>query len=272
MAFTYSCSFATLRFCTLDNANRTFFHLSMNMSFSNPVFKAQSGPRIERLTSLPALADAVARVVATSVAHALQRHERASLVLSGGGTPEIYLPQVASLTLPWDHVTILLADERWVDEGSPHSNAAMLRRTFLNKPGPAQAQFIPLKNESPTAADGLTLLHASLPPLDQPYSLALLGMGNDGHFASLFPGTPRLAELLSANNTERVVAIPAPTTASPHVERVSLTLAEIKRSERIVLVLQGIAKLDLLQKAWEAADALTTPVIALGDVEVLWCP
>lgn len=244
----------------------------MNTPSPTPVTRAQSGPRIERLKSLPALADAVADVVATSVTQALQRHARAGLVLSGGGTPEIYLPQVASLALPWNRISGLLADERWVDEDSPQSNTAMLRRAFLCKPGPSQAQFIPLKNESPTASGGLTSLRASLPALDQPYSLVLLGMGNDGHFASLFPGTPRLDELLSANNTERVAAIPAPTTASPHVERVSLTLAEIQRSERIVLVLQGAAKLDVLQQAWQAADALTTPVFALGEVEVLWCP
>lgn len=244
----------------------------MNTPFPTPATEAQSGPRIERLKSLPELADAVAGVVATSVTQALQHHARASLVLSGGGTPEIYLPQVASLALPWNRISVLLADERWVGEESPHSNTAMLRRAFLSKPGPSQAQFISLKNQSPNAADGLTSLRAALPALDQPYNLVLLGMGNDGHFASLFPGTPRLAELLAANNTERVAAIPAPTTASPHVERVSLTLAEIQRSERIVLVLQGAAKLDVLQQAWQAADALTTPVFALGDVEVLWCP
>ena len=246
----------------------------MNTPFPTPtpVAKPQSGPRIERLASPAALADAVAGVVAASVSEALQRNDRASLVLSGGGTPEIYLPQVASLALSWGRLSILLADERWVDEDSPHSNTAMLRRTFLSKPGPSQATYIPLKNPSPTAADGLTSLRAALPALDQPYSLVLLGMGNDGHFASLFPGTPRLAELLSADNTERVAAIPAPTTASPHVERVSLTLAEIRRSERIVLVLQGTGKLDVLQRAWDAADALTMPVFALGEVEVLWCP
>ena len=111
-----------------------------------------------------------------------------------------------------------------------------------------------------------------MPPLDQRYDLVLLGMGDDGHFASLFPGTPRLAELLSLDNAERVVAVPPPTTANPAIERISLTLAEIRRSERVVLVLQGAPKLEVLKRAWQSADALQTPVFALGDVEVLFCP
>ena len=244
----------------------------MNTLVSSSAGKSGYCPRIERLKGTQALADAVAGVVAAAVTQGLQRCEYASLVLSGGGTPEIYLPHVASLALPWDRVRILLADERWVGGDSPHSNTAMLRRTLLSQPGPAQARYIPLKNDSPTAEEGLKQIRSGLPPLDQPYSLALLGMGNDGHFASLFPGTPRLAELLSPDNTERVAAIPAPTTASPYVERVTLTLAEIRRSERIVLVLQGGAKLEVLERAWQSADALAMPVFALGQVEVLWCP
>lgn len=58
----------------------------------------------------------------------------------------------------------------------------------------------------------------------------------------------------------------------PKIERISLTLAEIKRSERVVLVLPGEAKLEVLKRAWQSAGALQTPVVALGEVEVLWCP
>ena len=230
------------------------------------------GLRIERLRSGEALADAVVGLVATAVSQGVQRHGRAGLIFSGGATPEIFLPQVGRLTLPWNRVSILLADERWVDEDSPHSNTAMLRRNLLSQPGPAEAHFIPLKNVAASAGDGVAVARSGLPPLDQRYDLVLLGMGDDGHFASLFPGTPRLAELLSLDNTERVVAVPPPTTAKPAIERISLTLAEIRRSERVVLVLQGAPKLEVLKRAWQSADALQTPVFALGEVEVLFCP
>ena len=230
------------------------------------------GPKIERLQNAQALADAVTALVTTAVLQGVQRHGHANLIFSGGGTPEIFLPRVACLSLPWDQVSIVLSDERWVGEDSPHSNTAMLRRTLLSQPGPSRANFIPLKNAAATAHDGVSRTRSGLPPLDQRYDLALLGMGNDGHFASLFPGTPRLAELLALDNTERIVAVPPPTTASPNVERISMTLAEIKRSERVVLVLQGAAKLAVLTRARQTGDALRTPVVALGNVEVLWCP
>ena len=244
----------------------------MNTLFHASPGTGESAPRIERLKGAPALADAVAGLVAAAVTQGIQRRGHASLVFSGGGTPELFLPQVAKLTLPWDRVSILLADERWVDEESPHSNTAMLRRTLLTQPGPAQSHFIPLKNEAANAETGLSAVRSGLPSVEQRYDLVLLGMGNDGHFASLFPDTPRLAELLSLENTERVVAVPPPAAANPKIERISLTLAELKRSERVVLVLQGVTKLEVLKQAWQSADALHTPVVALGDVEVLWCP
>lgn len=229
-------------------------------------------PRIERFRSGQALAEAVAGLVATAVSQGVQRHGRANLIFSGGETPALFLPQVASLNLPWGKVSILLADERWVDEDSPDSNTAMLRRTLLSQPGPSAARFIPLKNAARSAGEGLAITRLKLPPLDQRYDLVLLGMGNDGHFASFFPDTLRLTELLSDENTERVAAVPPPAGASPRVERISLTLAEFKRSERIVLVLQGATKLDVLNRARQCGDALQTPVVALGDVEAFWCP
>lgn len=228
--------------------------------------------RIARFPDTRTLADAVASLVATAVSLGVQRHGVATLVFSGGGTPEIFLQQVSRLNLPWNKVTILLTDERWVDEDSPLSNTAMLRRTLLCQPGPAQANFIPFKNAAAHASDGVSSVRASLPPVGQQYDLVLLGMGNDGHVASLFPGTPQLAELLSLTNVERVVAVGPPTTVSPIIERLSMTLAEIRRSERVVLVLKGDTKLDALQRAWQTADAMHSPVFALGDVEVMWCP
>jgi 6-phosphogluconolactonase len=229
-------------------------------------------PRIEKLKTASALADAVVGLVAASVSQGIQRRGESILVFSGGSTPEIFLPAVGSLPLPWENVSITLSDDRWVDSDSPISNTGMLKRTLLNQAGPSRARYIDLKNSALTAEAGLASTRAALPPLTSRYDLILLGMGNDGHFASLFPGTPDLASLLSESNTDRVAAIPAPTTASPHVERISMTLAEIKRSERIVLVLQGEAKLATLKAAWQLADSNIMPVYALGDVEVIWCP
>lgn len=234
--------------------------------------KPAAGPHIERLKSPSAMADAVMGLVAAAITRGVRQRGRASLVLSGGSTPEIYLPPLASLAVAWQTVSILLADERWVDSESPHSNTAMITRALLSQPGPAKAHYISLKNTAATAERGVQATREALPPVGERHDLVLLGMGNDGHFASLFPGSPRLAELLDEKNTERVAAVPPPTTANPAVERITLTLAELKRSEKRVLVLQGEAKLAVLEEAWRLADPLKMPVYALGDVEVIWCP
>jgi len=69
------------------------------------------GPKIERLQNAQALADAVTALVKTAVLRGVQRHGHANLIFSGGGTPEIFLPRVACLSLPWDQVSIVLSDE-----------------------------------------------------------------------------------------------------------------------------------------------------------------
>jgi 6-phosphogluconolactonase len=228
--------------------------------------------RIEKFQSVPALAGAVARTFAAAVTDGLSVRNHASIILSGGRTPEIYLPHIAKLALTWDAISIYLSDERWVDEDSPHSNAALIRRTLLNLPEPSRARFVPLKSSASSPSLGASKMRRALPPASEAYDLALLGMGADGHFASLFPGMPDLGRWLADDNADRLVAVPPPTTAPPPLARVSMTAAEIKRARRIVLVLQGEEKLRVLNQAALPGDALDKPVRALGNVDVLWCP
>lgn len=233
---------------------------------------ARPAPRVTRFADAQALARAVAAAVEEAVRSGVAARGDASLVLPGGSTPEAFLPTVAALPLAWEKVRIFLADERWVDERSPDSNAAMLRRCLLAAPGPARARFVPLKHAAATATLGADVARAALPPSDEPYDLVLLGMGYDGHFASIFPGSPRLAALLDPGNRERVAAVPAPASATPAVERLTLTLAELRRANRFILVLQSPPKLEAFLAAHAAGDARATPVVALGDVEVFWSP
>ena len=228
--------------------------------------------RLDRQPTIAGLADAVAAVFTNSVKQGIAARGRAAIVLSGGRTPEIYLPRLASLDLPWQQIIFFLSDERWVDESSPHSNAAMLKRVLLSHDGPSRSRFVPLWNAAANTEAGLKLARSSLSPIDEPYDLALLGMGGDGHFASLFPGMPLLSQWLSDDNTERLVAVPPPATAPPPIARASMTAAEIKRAARIVLVLQGQEKLRVLDMAMQAGASLELPVRALASVEAIWCP
>jgi len=226
-----------------------------------------SAPRWRRFADREELAAEVATAVEAAVKRGVSRRGHASLVISGGSTPEAFLPGVARLELPWKQVSILLADERRVPEDSVHSNTAMLRRVLLSAPGPSRARFVSL-----IGSPDLASVRARLPQSDVPYDLVLLGMGSDGHFASLFPGSPRLAELLAPDNAERVATVPAPTTAKPAVERITMTLAELTRADRVVLVIQGQEKRAVLEEALAHGDRIATPVVALGGIEVFWGP
>ena len=233
---------------------------------------AGPAPRVTRFADATSLARAVADAVAGAVRAGVESRGRASLVFAGGSTPRAFLPVVAALPLAWEKVSLFLADERWVGEDSPDSNAAMLRRCLLAAPGPSRARFVPLHGGAPTAALGVAAARAALPPPGDPYDLVLLGMGGDGHVASLFPASPRLADLLDPDNGERVAAVPAPVAATPAVERLTMTLAELRRSRRLILVLQSPRKLEVLLGAYAAGDATAAPVVALGEVEVFWSP
>ncbi|MBL8524676.1 MAG: 6-phosphogluconolactonase [Betaproteobacteria bacterium] len=235
-------------------------------------FRQRLDARVSRCSSVADLAAAVAERFAVLIQQAIADRGRASIVLSGGRTPESYLSAIAAGALPWQRLDFFLSDERWVDEDSPYSNAALIRRALLARDGPSKAHFTAMKNSAATAASGVAAAVAALPPLEQHYDLALLGMGADGHFASLFPGMADLARWLESDNAERLVAVPAPSTAPPPIPRLSMTAAEIKRSRNIVLVLQGKEKMRVLEQAAIEGDVLALPVRALGEVEVIWCP
>jgi 6-phosphogluconolactonase len=249
---------------------------------------APEKPSLTRDADVSSLADRVAAMVASAVAAGIAARGHANLVFSGGSTPQVFLPCVAALPLDWTRVNVTLADERWVDESTPDSNTAMLRRLLLDHPNTKGARFIALKTADTNATEGAAKVREALPPASEPYDMVFLGMGNDGHFASLFPGAPNLASHLSLSNTERVVGVPAPTTATPAVPRITLTLAELTRASRIVLVLQGQAKLDVLMDSLardlpiahlcSAINARNEPQKRdtqkneTQNIEVLWCP
>jgi 6-phosphogluconolactonase len=236
-------------------------------------------PLDSEFANVDALANRVVTMVRDAIERGIAARDHANLIFSGGSTPLLFLPKVAALDLPWHKVSVTLADERWVSESSADSNTAMLKRILFDATAPSsKARFVPIINDAPTNVGGIDRVRvtfdAAFPVATTRYDLALLGMGNDAHFASLFPNSPSLAAHLSIKNVERVVAVPAPTTASPNVPRVTLTLAELSRSERIAIVMQGESKFELLTRARAANDAMTFPVsavAALDHVEVLWC-
>lgn len=224
-----------------------------------------------RYPDAQALARAVASRVVDAVNAGIHASRQARLIFSGGGTPEAYLPEVAKLRLAWEMVTIYLSDERAVALDSRDANAAMIRRVLFGDVEARAATFAAWPAPEDPARSMAALLQM-LPASNSGYDLALLGMGPDGHFASIFPSDPALASLLSPTNEARLAMTPAPLSATPAVPRLTMTLAEIQRSRHISLVIRGEEKLALLQRAFELGDAHTYPIAALRGFEVLWCP
>ncbi len=209
--------------------------------------------------------------IQTSLTEAVKLRGSASLVVSGGNTPRPLFEALAQQDLPWSQITITLADERWVDTNVKDSNEAMIRQTLLNGPA-AKARFIPLKNSADTASDGISACQAAIAEISLPFDLVILGMGDDGHTASLFPGVSGRA--LDTDGPALCASI-TPNTA-PH-QRISLTAAALLNSQKIILHIVGENKWQVYQQAKSpgAVDDMPVRVVLHQDkvpVQVFWSP
>lgn len=192
-------------------------------------------------------AQALAGAVAAQLREATDRRGQALLAVSGGRSPVDFFEALHSQALPWAQVTVLLADERCVLPDAPDSNAALVRQHLLKGPA-AAAHFLPffdaLPATGPEQAGLAALAEARLAKLPWPLDVLVLGMGEDGHTASLFPGAPGLEEALSGPAR---VAWVRPTSA-PHA-RLTLTLPVLEQARHVHLALSGPAKRAVFERA-----------------------
>jgi 6-phosphogluconolactonase len=207
----------------------------------------------------------LARDIAQRLAAAIQVRGFAVLSVSGGKSPVALFEALRVTDIDWSRVRITLVDERCVPRNHPDSNA-LLVQSHLQQDLAAKAQLVfmvtrtsePLDTPAAQAkAAGIALLAAS------PADVLVLGMGADGHTASLFPEAPNLAEALDLRNTQTCVAIElAQPPANAPYARITQTLAQILSARHIVLPLTGADKLNTLQQAWKQA----TPALPISFV------
>jgi len=216
------------------------------------------------------LADFAADKVASDLGRGLSERGAASLVVPGGRTPAAVLGKLGKKPLDWANITVTLCDERWVPEQSPHSNAGMVRSTLL---AAADAKFVPLYNFATSPEEAVADIEQRLESLPRPWDAVVLGMGDDGHFASLFPGESALAVGLDLGAQRICVAATGPVEGP---RRLSLTLSCLAETRHLYLLATGRNK----RAVWEAAasaDPRVLPIAALHalakvSLQFLWCP
>lgn len=180
------------------------------------------------------------------------------LVVSGGRTPLTFFHELSQRELAWDKVVVLLADERWVSADHQDSNERLVRENLLINEA-YHAKLVPLKNNAAHAAEGQLECERVLSPLGK-FDLVILGMGNDGHTASLFPFADALGVGLDMQSGRSCVAV-TPKDA-PH-ERISLTLPRLLDTRNLIIHIVGDNKERVLDAALAGDDAKEMPVRAV---------
>ncbi|MBA3756794.1 MAG: 6-phosphogluconolactonase [Nitrosomonas sp.] len=195
---------------------------------------------------IESLSQGFADYAADVLQNTLARKPKATLVLPGGNTPRYYLPALAKCALPWDRITVTLSDERWVDVTNEQSNEHLVKQHLMSHL-PANTPFVGLKTQHDNPFSAIDEIHQRLDSLPLSLSLTVLGLGGDGHIASLFPGMN--PDLLA---THHCVAVGPPIAPSL---RVSLSLAMLAESENIALVVTGKTKHRLLDRLSKDPDS-----------------
>lgn len=208
---------------------------------------------------------ALAERVADLLSEALAQRGVASLALSGGRSPRAFLQALDQQELDWQALRITLVDERWVPETDPQSNAGMLRECMPN--ALAAASWLPLyRGVSPSAdaaAVSVDLQHWL--PLD----VVVLGMGSDGHCASLFPGQPGLQARLASDSPSLCEAVAGPQGAA----RLTLTGSVLHAARQSLLAIAGEEKYTCLCDAF-VRQPTQAPVAAFlaPPLEIFYSP
>jgi 6-phosphogluconolactonase len=223
--------------------------------------------------SVDEMAGAVAGDIGFIVESAIDARNSALLAFPGGSTPKPIYEKLAEASLPWKRITIIPGDERLVPMDSELSNVRAIAQTFL----PLGARVVPITGDIADYKLAGNSADARLQDLPWPPDLVWLGMGNDGHTASIFNG-PDLDDALNAPKARRAVGVmPDPLPKEAPVPRVTLTRAAILSARTILITIRGDEKRELLEQAIEAGHSSKLPIgrilaEAEQPIDIHWCP
>jgi 6-phosphogluconolactonase len=228
-----------------------------------------------RHASKAAFIAAAAEDLAARLEEAVEFRGAAVMALAGGKTPEPVYAELGKRDLAWAKVTATLTDERFVPPTSPQSNAGLLARSLFAGPG-CVCGFIPLWRDVASAAEAADLADQRLASLEAPFDVVVLGVGDDGHTASLFPHAPELVVGLNPAASRKVIAV-APGAPAPFEARLSLTLPAILNARAILVLAAGAEKRRVLEAALAGENANAMPIRAVlhqtrVPVVIHWSP
>jgi 6-phosphogluconolactonase len=233
-----------------------------------------AAPRLVRVADTAALAEAAAAAILQTAQAAVRAHGRFTVALAGGATPALTYGRLAQApfvdAMPWDKTWIFFGDERMVPADHPESNFRMADERLLSKvplaadhvfrmQGEADDSEVAAAEYAKALAERCTGRRGGVPRLD----LVLLGVGVDGHTASLFPGSPAVREVF-----RHVAAVHAAAAAIP--ERLTLTLPVINTASRIFMLASGSEKTKVVKSVLVDKSLVPAGMISPADGELWW--
>lgn len=215
---------------------------------------------------------AIAIAIAAELRRHLQAHPRTRLLLSGGRTPVPVYRALSMAPLPWDRIDVGLVDERWLLPEDPDSHAHQVRESLLHDHA-AGVRFEVITRAGRSLEDAIAAANAHA---QQPASVAVLGMGTDGHVASWYPGMADLDRALRSRQAYTAVDAGGIPIAGAWDRRITITPAGLARVHTRLLLIRGADKRAAFERALESGDPYRWPVLAARDagtapLQVHWC-
>ncbi|MBB3568054.1 6-phosphogluconolactonase [Rhizobium sp. BK491] len=219
------------------------------------------------------LAGKLADKVAETLSAAITARGSASIAVSGGSTPKAFFQALSSHSIDWGKVMVTLVDERFVPSDNPRSNHLLVQENLL-KDKAAAAKFLPLYQAAASVEEAAVIATEKTKAIGHPFDVAILGMGNDGHTASFFPGGSNLKTALDPNTPRGIITMEAEGAGEP---RLTFTFSSLQDARLLVLHIEGEGKKDVLAKAEAPGEETEMPIRAMlrraaSPVEIYWAP